>query len=298
MNNALLDQKELIEGYIRQRPSVHSAFSFVNIFSWKDFFVFQLEIIDENLCVFAFHPLGCFLYLPPLGKNMSQKALEVCFDRMEQANRGNGFSRIENVTEKQLAHFEGGPYILHKKNYEYCYYRRDISDLRGNDYKSQRGLYNFFTRNYDYEYVPYSSDLYEECGVLYDRWATERKANSTDDIYRHMLEENRLVHRSAIKHARALGLVGRIVKVDGQVQAYTFGYQITKDVFCVLFEVVNLAYKGLAVFMFREFCRDKVLSGYNFINCMDDFGMENVSMAKQAFKPCYLQASYAVRRKI
>ena len=73
MTTALLERKELIQQYLREAPGLLSSFSFINIFTWQKFFQFELEVIDGNLCVFARHEAGTFLYLPPLGKNVSSK---------------------------------------------------------------------------------------------------------------------------------------------------------------------------------------------------------------------------------
>ena len=105
MTTALLEKKELIQQYLREAPGLLSSFSFINIFTWQEFFQFELEVIDENLCVFARHDAGTFLYLPPLGKNVSAKTIQTCFERMDKVNRNKGVSRIENVHAHQLPLF-------------------------------------------------------------------------------------------------------------------------------------------------------------------------------------------------
>ena len=103
MSAALLERKELIQQYLREAPGQLSSFSFTNIFTWQEFFQFELEVIDGNLCVFARHEAGTFLYLPPLGKNVSAKTIEACFERMDKVNRSKGVSRVETVHAHQLA---------------------------------------------------------------------------------------------------------------------------------------------------------------------------------------------------
>ena len=40
-------------------------------------------------------------------------------------------------------------------------------------------------------------------------------------------------------------LIGRVVKVKGEIKAYTFGFEINDDMFCVYLETADLKIKGL-----------------------------------------------------
>ncbi|MBI5150256.1 MAG: DUF2156 domain-containing protein [Candidatus Omnitrophica bacterium] len=294
----LLEEKSRVERYLRETSAQLSSFSFVNIFTWQEFFQFELEIIDGNLCVFARHEAGTFLYLPPLGKNVSAKTIQTCFERMEKVNRNKGVSRVENVPAHQLPLFPAEEFSCYNKGYEYCYYRKDLAALAGNAYKSKRASYNHFVKNYPFKYLPYEDALHVECAALYQEWAQSRRP-----VYAHnavalqMLEENAGVHQLALRHYRELGLTGRVVVVEGKVKAYTFGYPLNENIFCVLFEVADLSVSGLGVFIFREFCRDAAIAPYKFINVMDDFELENIQRVKDSFNPVVLLPSYTVTRK-
>ena len=87
-------------------------------------------------------------------------------------------------------------------------------------------------------------------------------------------------------------MVGRVVEVNGQVAAYTFGYQLNATTFCVLFEIADRQVKGLGAYIFREFCRE--LEPYEFINTMDDSGLDGLRRAKLAYHPIRLVESYIV----
>jgi hypothetical protein len=109
-----------------------------------------------------------------------------------------------------------------------------------------------------------------------------------------MLSENRRVHELAMRNALWLDLVGRVVLVDGEIKAYTLGYWIQDEVFCVLLEVSDLECKGLPVFIFHEFCADEDLANARFINTMDDFEMTHVQQTKALFRPVIQLPAYTV----
>lgn len=293
----LLEQKSLIENCFKEQEYCLSSFSFPSIFSWKDYFQFDLEIIQGSLCIFAQNQMGMFLYLPPLGRMTGQKVIRECFRIMDESNRHCGLSRIENVSEQHLDVFPHDEFVWYRKSYEYCYDRRDIAGLKGNAYKSKRSSYNQFRRLYHYQYLAFEESMLKGCLQLYDRWADDRRRKCANEIFCEMLKENRKVHELILRQFSALNLIGRVVLVGNQIRAYTVGFEINPKMFCVLFEIADLTLKGLPTFIFSRFCDDEALRKYVFINVMDDFEMEHVKKAKLSFHPILLFPSYVVKRK-
>ena len=296
---ALWAEKPRIEAALATGPRRLSSLAFVNMFAWQDFFKFNVEEIEGALCVFASQPVGTFLYWPPLSREIPAVAVDACFERMREINHGGSLTRIENVAEEELGAFDARKYRARLRGHEYVYRRADVAALRGNGHKSRRGEVNAFERVHAgaYTWRPYGGDDFNACAILFDRWLDGRFQKHDNETYRQMLAENRGVHRLVLAHAGRLGLVGRVVEVDGWVAAYTFGYRLNADTFCVLFEVADLSVKGLAAFVFNRFCRDEALSGFTWVNAMDDFAAEHLAQAKRTWRPARLQAVYAVTLK-
>ncbi|MDO8581066.1 MAG: phosphatidylglycerol lysyltransferase domain-containing protein [Candidatus Omnitrophota bacterium] len=287
-------QQQIVEHYLARSRFALSGYSFVNIFAWMDFFEFDFQLINDHLCIFAENEVGCFLYLPPLGLNVAADTIDECFQRMTERNKGSGVTRIENVTEDQLALYPPQHYKLYLKSHEYIYRRADLSKFQGRAYKSKRSGYNHFVKHYSFEFQPFQPGMRRECLALYDEWAQDRRKRGINDIDEAMLEQNRLVHEKVMSAFEELGLIGRVVTVNGTIKGYTFGYALNQDTFCVLFEITDLSVKGLAVYIFRAFCQDPALAAFSWINAMDDFGLENIQQTKRSFRPASLVASYTV----
>ncbi len=312
MKSDLFHHKKVIDEFLQGANHWLSGFSFVSIFIWSDFFDFRIEMINEQLCVFAYNQLGCFLYLPPLRKKSTEdggqrnfveakiflSTVQECFQIMEKTNQGNGISRIENVDAVNLQLFPREKFAWFNKTYEYFYFKEDLVSLKGNVFKSKRSSYNHFIKNYSYEFFPFKKEMSPACLRLYEQWLKNRLGKSSDDVYNQMLYENKDVHTLALKHYEELGLLGRVVVVDGEIKGYSFGFPLNKDVFCILFEITELAIKGLSVYIFREFCADPQLRNYKFINAMDDFGMRNIESVKLSFRPRVLFSSYVVTQRL
>ncbi len=294
MSGDVLLYQPLMQRHLQQTPALLSTSSFVCVCVWQDFFQFQFEEIDGNLCVFATDAAGTFLYMPPLGKRISQLAIDQCFERMQHMNCGSTVTRIDNVSEEQLVYFSPREYKIYKKGYEYLYYRKDLLEFAGDAYKSKRNAHNYFIKNFSAQYRPYESSMFDECCHLYETWAQDKRLTTCEDIDLMMLEDNKAVHRRALSLFVQLGLVGRVVEVEGKIVAYTFGYFVNSEIFCDFLEVVDKKYRGLATYVFKQFCADPILQAVKFINVMDDFAMETVNWTKMSFRPALLLPMYSV----
>lgn len=292
----------MIDEFLAVKAHLHSSFSFVNIFLWSDFFDFRLETINGCLCILAYHDPGCFLYLPPLkrGRDNSfmSEAIQECFHIMQQRNHSLSMSRIENVEASGLNSFSPEGFSFVQKSYEYVYFKEDLIALKGKALKSKRNAFNHFTKNFAVQFLPFSKEMIPECLALYEEWAQNRLDRPEDEIYHHMIRENRIVHEKAMRHYEELGLIGRVVLVQGKIVGYSFGFPLNNQTFCILFEITRLDFSGLSVFLFSKFCEDPQLKDYKFINAMDDFGMKNMEAAKMSFRPSVLLPSYVVTRKL
>ena len=199
--------------------------------------------------------------------NIINKAYQFMLDN----NRNPHIARIENVPQELLTYFQENGFQATLKETEYLYETAALARLRGNRYKRQRHAYNGFVAQYPSAKLrPYTPMDQDACFALYDRWRETRSAKSEDLIYNAMLDDSRSAHRIGISHAEALGLVGRVVHIDRKISGYTFGYALNAGIFCVLFEIADLGIKGLAQFIYREFCRE-LMGIYRWINAMDEF---------------------------
>jgi hypothetical protein len=318
----LLSKKPLVDQYLSLQEHQLSAYHFSYIFAWSDFFDFSFDVIDDHLCTFAKSSSGTFLYLPPLGKDpLNENLLSECFKRMGPESLKRKVSRVECIEPSALSGWlrEGHPQpartldfpcfggqdgdtrrqapltlALEPRNSEYIYNKNDIIELSGNAYKSKRHDINHFNKTYQASYVPYTHDHLEGCMALYESWALRRAEEHPDTIYGAMLEDNKHVHRLIFQYADDLGLVGRVVLIEKKVCAYSFGYSLNSQTFCVLLEVADLEKTGLPAYIFNQFCADKVWGGHTKVNAMDDFGMPNVARTKAAYHPVELLPSYTL----
>jgi len=268
------------------REHALAVYSFANIYIWKDFFDIRWAVINKSLCVFFRDKIGCFLYLEPLGGPVQEETMQEIFQEADH---------IENVEEDSLGFYEKRALITKFKAHDYICRRSDLVNLSGNKFKSQRWGLNYFLKHYRAQCAPYTAKDKSGCLALYKTWMQERKSANSDSVYQWMLEDNFKALKTLLNNYSKLGVLGCSVKIDGEIKAFSFGYRLDKDTFCILYEITDLSVKGLAQFIFHHFCSQ--LKGYKFINIMDDSGLENLKKVKLSYHPVRLASAYIIKKK-
>ncbi len=294
LNKLALEDKKLFDKQLSFSRHELAVYSFANICVWQSLFDIRWTLIRGSLCIFFKDSIGCFMYLPPLGKERGRAVIEESFTIMDGINKNKEISRIENAEEPDLEHYRLLGYRCRRKDPDYLCSRSSLSLLRGNKFKSQRALRNYFVKHHDFKVDEIAPVDKKACLELFGRWVSGRKEHCPQELYCAMLEDNRKVIARAFSCYEKLGLHGITVKIDGELKGFTFGYRLNADTFCVLYEITDLSVKGLAQFIFCEFSRR--LKGYNHINIMDDSGLENLRKVKLSYKPERTIASYIVTR--
>ena len=293
-----LNDKPLFDEYAHRTCPRLSNYAFASLYVWKEHFQFYWTLLAEHLCIFAKQGADYFMPILPMPCAPENRTyvdvIHTTYQFMLESNRNPHIARIENVPQSMLSFFEKNGFHAILKETEYLYETVILSELSGNRFKSKRNAYNAFTERYpSAEFRPYHAADRDACFALYDAWYTARAAQSDDPVYCAMLEDSQSAHRIAIAYAEALGLLGRVVRIDEEIKGYTFGYPLNADTFCVLFEITDIRIKGLAQFIFREFCKE-LIGTYRWVNAMDDSGLENLKRVKRSYHPTQLIPSYNV----
>ena len=268
---------------------------------WSHQFTYSWTRVEGWWCLFAEYPDGVYMPLPPLGPfNHEQPApdpagsyervLQIVFEGMASMNGRRTVTRIENIPEELKPLFESCGYSVREKDADYLYRTQDLIGLKGDRYKSQRAACNQFMRLASSFQGGYQPSDQEACLALFDKWADQKRGVIPESgegqdawLSRAMLDQTRQAHLAAMMHEQELGLEGRVIRVDGEICGYTFGYERNPQVWCVLLEVTDRTIPGLAQYLFREYCR--VHADYEFINTMDDSGLKRLAQSKMAYHP-------------
>ncbi len=257
---------------------------------WADLLEYQWAILADAFCLFATSHGVTHLAHPPWGENPIEPAITLAFKLLAQVNPAHIPGRIENVDEPTALRLEKAGYQIQQASVDYLYRRDEIVKLSGNRFRAQRAAANQAARLRP-SFRPFVEKDIEACLSLFDRWMVNGKADSASlDLM--MREDARFAHHCAMRQMTELGLTGRVVEVDGVIAGYTFGFRLSDNTFCVLLEIVDRSMRGLAAWLFREFCGEQ--TDYEWINTMDSSGLDRLARAKMQWHPIQLIPAYTV----
>lgn len=286
--------KKVFDKYLGLSRHELSAYAWENIFIWKGLYDIRWALLEESLCVFFIDKIGCFQYLAPLGQDLNEDVLRKSFEVMDTFNKNKEVSRVENIESKDVSLYRRLGLRCRMKSCDYLCNRLDLARLPGNRFKSKRACCNYFMKNFSFEYKPFSLRYRGACLTLYSLWMKQREFQKDDFLYRGMLKDSRVCLKELLDSFSDLDLTGRLVTIHNEVRGFTFGYELNRETFCVLYEITDLTVKGLAQFIFREFSRE--LTGYRYINIMDDSGLENLKRVKLSYKPVQWVPGFTLAR--
>ena len=293
-----LNDKPIFDAHAHRTCTRLSHYAFAPLYVWREHFQFYWTLLADYLCIFAKQGDDYFMPILPMPDEIEDdtylNTINSAYQFMLASNQNRHIARIENVPQEMISFFEENGFCATLKETEYLYDTETLAGLRGDRYKQQRHAYNAFVAKYpSAKLCPYTGADQGACLALYDRWRERRSEKSDDPIYNEMLNDSRSAHRIGVSHADGLGLLGRVVRIDGEIRGYTFGYPLNAGTFCVLFEITDLGTKGLAQFIYRAFCNE-LMDSYRWINAMDDSGLENLKRVKRSYHPYQLIPSYNI----
>lgn len=179
---------------------------------------------------------------------------------------------------------------------DYCDYiclSEDLAEFKGRKFHSKRNHLNRFYEN-DWSFEKLTIDEIPKCREFLKLWMEENISSEDfggDDKKKR--EELSVVERS-LECYEALGYAGGVLRVNGEMQAFTFGERSSEDCFVIHVEKALRKYQGAYTAVRNQFV--KSLGGrYKYINLEDDSGSENLRKSKLSYHPVFLEEKYFIR---
>lgn len=279
-----LEDREAILRYLSARKLRGCERTFSNIYLWARFYnVVWAEI--ENTAVFRMGEEGNYSYTYPIGEGSRKKAVELLLKDSEE--KGYPF-QMHGVSEEELEELNG--YFPDKFQVEwqrdvadYVYETEKLINLSGKKYHSKKNHINQFkAANDDWAYEKLTDDNVEECFQMALRWRTDNGCEEDPAKNSEMC-----VALNSLRLHRELGLVGGLLRVSGQVVAFTLGEPVCDDTFVVHIEKAYADVRGAYPMINQQFLEHEV-SGYQYVNREDDTGDDGLRQAKLSYKPIFM----------
>ena len=282
-----LSDREWINHRLKQAQYKSCDFSFVNNFIWR--YSNHIEFADVNGFYCLKSGVGeeqCYTY--PVGEGDIKPVIEAL---MEDAKERNIQFRLRGIVESEVAKVEEAfPGLFHieapRDESDYVYKTERLTTLAGKKLHGKRNHIARFKDNPDWQYEDITRENIEDCKKMNDKWCAIYDCENDES-----LQLEACAVSCAFKNFFELGLIGGLIRREGEVIAYTIGEPLTDDTFVVHIEKAFPGIQGAYPMINQQFvihnCQD-----YEYVNREEDMGEEGLRKAKLSYYPDLLIEKY------
>ncbi|MBQ8184223.1 MAG: DUF2156 domain-containing protein [Lachnospiraceae bacterium] len=288
-----LEDRDIIQKYLKQRKTRSCEMTFANVYLWCRHYPTGFAIVEDML-VFANLEEGETSFTFPWGNKDPRPALEALMTYCKE--KGVPF-RLHNATKETFEILEelypGRFQIEYDRVYaDYVYETEKLANLSGKKYHGKKNHVNRFMKTYpDWSYEDISPENVEECFQMALRW---RELNGCEDHPEKRAEI--CVTLNFLRLFRELEMQGGILRVGGEIVAFTIGEPVCDDTMVVHVEKAYSHVQGAYAMINQQFAKHQA-AGYLYLNREDDVGEEGLRKAKLSYHPVFLVEKGVITEK-
>lgn len=283
-----ITDKQWVDEILSKSASRNCEFCFGNIFIWADEYNTEIAEYDGFLIMRSFIDNEYSYAFSFSDGNIPAVvcALKEDADRFSQNLKLYGITDDEkSALEKVLS--DKFLFSAERKYFEYVYLTSDLISLDGRKYHQKRNHLSYFRNNYNWSYEKMTEQNIEDCRRYNKQWENDNQDKSPAELAAESVAINK-----AFDNYQQLGFVGGVIRIDGNVAAYTMGERLNDNTFCTHFEKADADTRGAYPIINQQFAENE-LSSYKYINREDDTGSEGLRKAKLSYHPNHLISRYA-----
>ena len=290
-----IEDKELITSFFKKYTSRNCERTFANTYLWSRKYPVTFAIV-ENTLVFKSESEDQMSFAFPAGEDEDVKrVIEMLKQYCEE--RGHAFSmylvspeNFEKLNEWYPDRFE----IEYDRDIaDYVYESEKLITLAGKKLHAKRNHINKFKATYEgrWNYETLTKENEEDCFQMALKWRSESGCETGDDKCSEVC-----VTLNALAHLEELELKGGLIRLDGEVIAFTLGEPICEDTFVVHIEKAFADIQGAYPMINQQFVEHEC-SDYQYINREEDTGAEGLRKAKLSYRPVFLVEKGKVKER-
>ena len=251
-----LEEKPWVDELLRRADYRGCDYNFTNLFVWSRAYHQEIARVDDFLVTHVCGRMGCSFMFPAGGGDLASVIRKL---EEEAAGRGEPL-RLVCLTPRQMAELEEFfpgqfTFTADRDGYDYLYEIDRLADLGGKRLHAKRNHINrFMENNPSWTYEEITPESLGECLAMDKEWYRRSLAREGEAEERDLGDEG-VALRQAMEHYQALGLEGGLIRVYGEVVAFTMGDLLNSDTYDVHFEKAYGELQGAYAMINREFAR-------------------------------------------
>ena len=290
-----LSDRDWVRKLLNQGNYRGCDYNFTNLFVWKRSYQSEIAQVEGFLTIRVNGPMG-YRYLYPAG--VGDVAAVIRALEEDAAAHGQPLQLVA-VNTRQIAELEGFfhgqfQYTPDRDAFDYLYQIDRLAELGGKRLHAKRNHINrFIQNNPSWVYEEMTLDSLSECMEMDKQWFL-RSLQREGEAEERDLDDEGFALRTAMEHFQELGLEGGLIRVYGEVVAFTMGDKLSSDSFDVHFEKAYGELQGAYAIINREFARQvrRRHPEIKYLNREDDMGVEGLRKAKESYYPDLMVEKY------
>ena len=283
-----LEDRDIINKYLKTEQNMGCEMSFSSLYIWRKAYDMRYAIIEDCLVLWSKdgdNPAGLRF---PVGNGNKLMAAKIACDYMESIGEKPQFYGVTKDVVEFIEENSDEYAVEDMSLYsDYVYETEKMISLSGKKLHSKKNHLNRFKKTYTYEYLNIRPEDKDEILNAYDVWA---------DITDKYLEAEREAIGDITENIDYLGIKGAMLKVDGEIIAFTFGDKLTDDMAVIHIEKANTKYDGAYAAINQMFAENE-WEDFKYLNREDDCGIEGLRKAKRSYQPAFMVEKYKVIRR-
>ena len=282
-----------------------TEFNFTVLYIWRDIMRSRICRVGDYLVV-RFFPQGAPapMYFFPSGRGTMEQLKEVLESCMKDAaENGHPFlmASVQNGQKEILENLYPDRFDFEpNRNYfDYIYSAEDLTFLRGKKFQSKRNFVSRFKKQEGWSYEPIGKHNLKECAVMSISWCAKYGCGKDPSMAGELCSV-----KNALQNFEELGLIGGLLRLNGEVVAFTVGEKTNSDTLLVHIEKAYGDIVGAYPTIANEFLRNNIIVNeqtgelsVKYINREDDAGDLGLREAKMQYHPLFLLEKYSVKEK-
>ncbi|MCI5786621.1 DUF2156 domain-containing protein [Helicobacter trogontum] len=281
-----LQDKTIINTYLKQENFMISDISFGNLFIWRLARKIAFCILYDCLVIettYTNQEPFCFF---PIGSGDKKAALFALYSYYKQKGQKLVFHSVEKQNLDVLYEVFGDTImpILNRDRSDYIYKTQDLIELTGRKYHKKK---NHLNRFFD-EYRGFTFETIDENNTneLLETW--QKWDNSGSDIG---LQNESKGIISVFENYSNLGLLGGLLRFNDDIIAFSFGEIMSQNLCIIHIEKADINYRGAYQAINQQLLLH-CFSDITYVNREEDLGIEGLRKAKLSYNPEFILEKY------
>jgi hypothetical protein len=276
-----LDDKELLDKYLKPYSFETCEYSFTNLFIWRKACDIQYAIYKDVLIIKKMDFDGSYHFMQPIGYKKENLKDIVSFLAEHKAlyDLNHLFKDAEESFINDLLDACGDMFVASedRDNFDYIYESEKLISLSGKVLHKKKNHYNYFLKNYSYKISEITCDLIQPCIKAAREWCHKNICKG------YLLYELKSIEE-LLKNSSKLDFIGMVVYVNDKLSAFTIGEKVNESMGIIHIEKADSDIRGLYNFVNKTFI-ENYFTEIPFINREQDLGIEGLRKAKLSYSP-------------